>query len=241
MITTHNELIAHVKKKTWKNNVLLSFSGGKDAWATWIAIRDHFEVTPFFYYIVPHLSFIDEYMAYCEKKLGCKIWQYPHPGTMEMLFSFSFQPPERSFLLFEYMGLKEPFSKEECAKSCEADSGKPVDSCYTALGLRAADSIMRATHFRTHGPVNDKTKKFSPVWDWKKPRLIEALKKDNIKLSKEYLWFGRTMDTPVLLYLWNLKKYSPEDYKKVLEFFPLLESEIWRYERFLKNGGRNAQ
>ena len=236
MITTYAELISHVQDRTFEKNILLSFSGGKDAWGTWIATRDHFEITPFYYYIVPHLEFIDEYLSRCEKRLGCHIRQYPHPMLYDMLTSCTMQAPQRVWAI-EHMGLPR-FDKDFLHRCVEGDAGFPESSCYVALGLRAADSIMRGSYFKNFGPVDDKRKTFSPIWDWKKDKLVDALKKDGIKLSKEYLWFGRTFDGPVLLYSWNLKKYAPRDYARLLEWFPMLESEVWRYERMLKNGGK---
>ena len=41
----HAEIIQHVKERTPGGHVLLSFSGGKDAWATWLGIREHFDST----------------------------------------------------------------------------------------------------------------------------------------------------------------------------------------------------
>lgn len=238
MIDTFDDLIAHVQKKTYENNVLLSFSGGKDAWGTWIAIREHFEITPFYYYIVPGLEFIDEYLAKCEQRLGCHIRQYPHPMLYDMLTSCTSQAPQRIWAL-EHMGLPR-FDKDFLHRCVEQDAGFPEKSCYVALGLRAADSIMRGSYFKNFGPVDDKRKVFSPIWNWKKDRLLDALKRENIKLSREYAWFGRTFDGPVLLYSWGLKKYAPRDYARLLEWFPMLEGEVWRYERHLEQGGVSA-
>lgn len=241
MITTYDDLISHVQARTHEGrHILLSFSGGKDAWGTWLATRDHFEITPFYYYMIPHLEFIDDYLARCEKRMGCRIRQYPHPMLYDMLTSCTMQAPQRIWAL-EHMDLPR-FKMDFLNRCAEADAGFPKNSCYVALGLRAADSIMRGTYFKTHGPVDDKNKKFSPIWNWKKDRLVAALKKEGIKLSKEYEWFGRSFDGPVLLYSWNLKKYAPKDYARLLEWFPMLESEVWRYERFLENGGKkNAE
>lgn len=233
MITSFDEIISHVHKKTYKNNVLLSFSGGKDAWGTWIAIRDKVEITPFYYYIVPGLEIIDEYLAKCEKRVG-KILQYPHPMTYQMLTSCTLQSPQRTWAL-EHMGLPR-FSKDDLHRCVEADSGFPENSCYTALGLRAADSIMRSSYFKAHGPVDDKRKVFSPIFNWNKARLVEALCAEKIVLSREYELFGRTLDGPVLLYSWGLKQHAPRDYARLLEFFPMLEAEVWRYERHLSQG-----
>ena len=227
------EMIDHVHKETFEKNVLLSFSGGKDAWGTWIAIKNQgFNIHPFYYYIVPGLEIIDEYLHECEKIVG-KIRKYPHPMLYDMLTTCTMQPPQRIWAL-EHMDLPR-FTKDDLHRYIEMDLDLPDDSCYVALGLRAADSIMRGSYFKRHGAVNSERKVFSPIWDWNKAKLIDELKKAKIKLSREYDLFGRTMDGPVLLYSWNLKQHAPRDYQKLLEWFPMLETEIWRYERSLKN------
>ena len=81
----HAEIIRYVRERTPDGHVLLSFSGGKDAWATWLGIRDHFEpekITPFYYYLVPGLEFIEEYLEYAEKVLGTHIIQGGEQRTM---------------------------------------------------------------------------------------------------------------------------------------------------------------
>ena len=232
MITDYKEIIKHVKKNTYKNNVLLSFSGGKDAWCTWITTKDHFELTPFYYYIIPGVEFIEEHLRNCEKIIGKRIRQYPHPMTYNMFYNCVFQPPGRKWII-ECTDIPD-FDKDVLNRSVEIDAGFPDFSCYTALGLRAADSIMRGTAFKNYGAVNVAKKTFSPAWDWKKDKLVSEIKRHNLPLSKEYKFFGRTMDGPVLLYSYQLKKHFPSEYKRLLEYFPFLESEIFRYERILK-------
>ena len=36
-------------------------------------------------------------------------------------------------------------------------------------------------------------------------------------------------------YLLPIKKHAPKDYRKILEWFPLIEAECWRYERATGN------
>lgn len=235
MITTFDDIITHVREKTFENKVLISFSGGKDAWGTWLAINDQFdEVVPFYYYIVPGLEIIDDYLAECEKRVG-RIRRYPHPMLYDMLTSCTSQSPTRVWAL-EHMGLPR-FDKDFLHRCVERDLGYPEQSMYVALGLRAADSIMRASAFKRNGPVNDKRKVFSPIYDWNKAKLLDVLRANNVTLSKEYAFFGRTMDGPVLLYSWGLKQHAPRDYARLLEFFPMLEAEVWRYERHLRQEG----
>jgi 3'-phosphoadenosine 5'-phosphosulfate sulfotransferase (PAPS reductase)/FAD synthetase len=84
-----------------------------------------------------------------------------------------------------------------------------------------------------HGTISYNQLKYHPIWDWKKRDLIDCFNKHKIKLPIDYKLFGRSFDGLDLRFLMPLKKHLPNDYKKILEWFPLAELEIFRYERSL--------
>ena len=102
---------------------------------------------------------------------------------------------------------------------------------YTALGVRACDSARRALFFKNHGPITRSRLKFYPVWDWNKEKLITELKRHDVKLPIDYKMFGRTLDGEYYMYLIKIKENYPQDYKRMLEYYPLLDKEIYRYEK----------
>lgn len=214
--------------KARTNEVLLSFSMGKDSIAAWLAIRDHFErIEPYFLYLVPGLEFVEESLAYWEGKLGTRIHRLPHPSLYRWLNNFVFQPPERCRII-EEARLPE-FDYDDLNRLLREDLGMgPL--AYCASGVRAADSPMRRTHFVRRGPVIESRKYFYPVWDWTKDRLISAISSAGLKLGREYRWFGRSFDGLDLRFLLPLKKHAPRDYARVLEWFPLADLEVFRYE-----------
>ena len=228
----HADIIEYVQQRTPEGHVLLSFSGGKDAWATWFGIRDSFDpakITPFYYYLVPGLEFIEDYLQYAESVLGTHITRLPNPRFYEMLRGNIFQPPDR-WPVIQSLDLPK-FTWDDVHRATETSRGLP-EKCWCAMGLRAADSIQRATALRTHGVVNDKRCTFYPVWDWKMDKVIEEITRNNVKLPIDYELFGRTFDGIYLLYLFNIKMRYPRDYARILEWFPLADAEIWRYERY---------
>jgi hypothetical protein len=104
------------------------------------------------------------------------------------------------------------------------------DDILTADGVRAADSPMRRIALSQHGSMTLNLHKYHPVWDMKKDELIALLKKYNCRLSVDYKYFGRSFDGIDLRFLIQIRDRMPSDYNKILEWFPLADLEIFRYE-----------
>jgi hypothetical protein len=225
------EIVAQVRRETGPQTIL-SFSRGKDAIAAYIAIRDSFEhIAPYHLYLVPGLEFVEESIAYYEKVMGRHIIQLPHPSLYRHLRAFIFQTPGNAAVIqaanlpsFDYLNIHQMV--------CEIEGLDP-DVALVASGVRAADSPIRRLQFSSHGAISPKQRQYYPVWDWNKERLIDALKRSGIMLPEDYHLFGRTFDGVDLRFTYPIKKHRPRDYARILEFYPLAEIEIWRYEKAL--------
>jgi hypothetical protein len=229
------EIIQHVRENSPNpEKCLVAFSGGKDAWGVAFTLRDHFEIIPYYYYMVPGLEVVEEYLAYCEAKLGTHIVRLPSPVLHMMFEGMVFQAPERYPVL--YAANLPQFDWDDVSRLAELSAGLPENS-WTAIGVRAADSIQRASAIKKHGAWNDSRRVFYPIWDWRKDDIVKALKDNGVRLSPEYQAFGRTFDGLYLLYAWNLKKHFPRDYARCLEFFPMMDLEVFRLERALEKYG----
>ena len=227
MVMTGAETITAVREK--QSDTLLAFSTGKDAIAAWLAIRDHFDaVHPYYLYIVPGLEFVEESLDYYERFFGVRIARLPHPSLHRMLNNLVFQPPERCAVIeqaelpdFEYIDIR---------NALVTDNGLQ-EGMLVADGVRAADSPMRRIAIKTHGTISVRQGKYHPIWDWLKQDLIDCFRKHGVKLPIDYKLFGRSFDGIDLRFLLPLKKHRPADYKKVLDWFPLAELEVFRWER----------
>ena len=218
------------------DQLLLSFSTGKDCLAAWLAVRDEFkEIIPFYLYLVPDLEFVDESLAFYEKMLGIHIVRLPAPQLYGMLNDLVFQPPERIETIFSCNFPK--FGYPEVREILIEDYGLNKNIFY-ATGVRAPDSPMRMTALSKYGPITHSQNKFHPVWNWTKAKLVEELKKHKIKLPIDYKLFSRSFDGLGLRFLFQIKKHLPRDFEKIIQWFPLVELEISRYEFFLRNKER---
>ncbi|HON75800.1 MAG TPA: hypothetical protein PLQ23_11640 [Dermatophilaceae bacterium] len=208
--------------------VLLAFSCGKDALASWLALRDSGveRVVPYYLYYIPGLRFVEESLARFESELGTRILRYPHPSLYRWLNSFVFQPPER-LAVIEAANMPEP-TYEQVVGFVKSDEGLPA-STWVADGVRAADSIVRRVSIKTHGAMKPKSRKVSVIWDWRKATVMSRIERSGIALPPDYEWFGRSFDGIDYRFLEPLSRYAPDDYQRVLEWFPLADLELVRH------------
>lgn len=219
-----NKLIA-VKSN---GQILLSFSCGKDSVAAWLELRKHFSsIVPIYLYLVPELEFVNRSLDYYEKFFDTKIIRLPHPSLYRWLTKYTFQAPENLKAL-ETLSLP-TFSYDDVFRVAKEDIGIPLGS-YTAIGVRQNDSLNRRASISRYGAFNETRKTFFPIYDWNKAKLVDELRKANVKLPIDYKLWGRSFDGIDLRFLKPLKEYFPDDYRKVLEFFPLADIEFAREE-----------
>jgi 3'-phosphoadenosine 5'-phosphosulfate sulfotransferase (PAPS reductase)/FAD synthetase len=90
---------------------------------------------------------------------------------------------------------------------------------------------MRLRLIRQLGPIGFKKRRYYyAIWDWKTADVKAYLEQHQIKLSKSYLYFGSTGDGIEYTFLHYLKDNLPDDYRKVLDVFPMADIELFRYE-----------
>jgi hypothetical protein len=220
------ETIRKIRGET--DTILLSFSCGKDSVAAWLECRKYFPtIIPYYLYLVPDLSFVNQAIDYYEQFFKTKIVQLPHPSLLCLLNNLVFQAPENC-LKIEKANLPTIDYDDQVYEAARISgyAGSP----WTAVGVRAADSLLRRVTINRFGTINGRQRKFYPVWDWKKAKLIEELSFAKIKLPVDYKMFGRSFDGIDYRFLAPIKKYFPEDYKRILDVFPLAGLEIKRRE-----------
>lgn len=223
-----HELREYVRRASG-DTVILSFSCGKDAIAAWLALRPHFaRVVPFYLYLIPGLSFIEEGLRYFEDFFGEKILRFPQPNLYRMLKDRVFQPPER-FNIIEEAGLT-ALSYDEIETTVRARIGRP--EAFMATGVRSADSPNRRTAIMKHGSLNPSRKVFYPVYDWNIADVDRAIRQARVRMPVDYRLFGRTFDGIDERFLYPLKEHYPADFRRILEWFPLAELMLHR-RRFL--------
>ena len=208
---------------------MLAFSRGKDAIATWLQLRRFFdEVRPIWFYLVPGLEFEEESVDYFERVFQTNIRKLPHPSVNRLLNSLVFQPPGNCAVI-EAAQLPE-FTYAEAFAEYAEDLGLPEDLPY-ATGVRATDSPMRRISYMKHGLWRRGKHMWLPIGDWNKARTLQAIKDAGIELPVDYQWFKRSFDGIDYRFIAPLRQHAPRDFQRVLEFFPLIEADLFRYEK----------
>ena len=219
---------ARIRGKLTEQPVALAFSRGKDAIAAWLALREAgVQVKPYYFYLVPGLMrFEAESLDYFEGFFGQRIARYPHPSIYRWLNRYTFQAPER-LALIEAARLPEP-SYSDMQRMILQDWGWPADTWF-ADGVRAADSPNRRASIKKHGPMKSHSHKVSPIWDWRRKHTFQVMADHGVTVPVDYAWFGRSFDGIDKRFTGPLSRLAPDDYQKLLEWYPLADLDQLRY------------
>ena len=74
-----------------------------------------------------------------------------------------------------------------------------------------------------------KGRKVSVVWDWQVAEVRDRIAAEGIDLPPDYEWFGRSFDGIDRRFLEPLSRQAPEDFARILEWFPLADLELIRH------------
>lgn len=210
------------------NKILLAFSG-RDSLAMWLYLRDAgFEIIPYFCYTVPGLSYDAEMMAYYETQFNTHIIRLPHPRTYELFHARAYLPAHVCAMIGRCGFGRFTFADIEGYLAGQFGLG---DDYLCAVGIKAADNLMRLRMIRQMGPIGLKRRHYYfSIWDWKPADVREAIRSKGLLLSRSYLYFGSTGDGIDYKFLVFLRDNLPEDYRRVLDVFPMADIEIYRHE-----------
>lgn len=226
--STGEELCAQMAAEC--DTAILAFSTGKDSIGAWLQMRRHFKrIIPYYCYIVPGLEFVEDSLKYYEDFFGAHIYRLPHRSMYRYLRGMIFQSPQHVTKI-EALDLPGDEYDDDMIGEIIRDAAKLPEGCYTGTGVRMADSPMRRIGIKTHGAINHNAKRFYPVYDWNKARLLNEIDAAGVKLPVDYRIFGNTFDGLDYRFLKPLRENFPRDYERVLAWYPLADLEIFRRE-----------
>lgn len=210
---------------------ILAFSSGKDAVAMAIAMKPHFdEIIPFCCYYVPGLKIMDEALAYYEDKLfGREIIRAPHPVFIEWLSGFRYQTPEGAKQIAR-SGLPASLSFRDIVRDVAEQNGIDEKAPY-AIGARAGEFFTRGVMCAKSGGIQASKGQWWPIWHMTRAEVLETIEDAGLALSREYDLFHSSFCGLDYGFMSQIKKHEPEDWETVKRWFPLIDAEIWRFDR----------
>ena len=234
ILSSSSDLLHQVKSEV--ADLILYFSCGKDSLAMWLWLREaapDLRIWPVYLYTVPGLRSDAENLAYYEAFFGQHIMRFPHPLLYQMLNDLVYQPPER---VAQILALDLPnfdFTDLDRVISDHYLNGRPY---YAAMGMRMADNLDRRMMMYQNGVLGKKRRRYYyAIWDWTVGQVADIIRANYVKIPRAYQFAGRTIAAIDYYYIRPFRDAYPDDYEKILDWFPLLEAEFYRYER-LANG-----
>lgn len=209
------------------DTAIVSFSRGKDSYAVVEKLRRYFgRVVLYHLDLLPEpLRIETEAIERWQSRGGEPVLRYTHPGTLKQLRALVYQPPSR-IAAIQAADLPRDYTVDAIEADVRRRVGAP--DAWVALGLRAADSIQRRTHFKTHGAVLPGPRAFYPVFDYTIDDVDAAVRRLGIPLPNDYNLFGRSLDAISHDFLAPLRAAYPDDYERVIRWFPLAEAGVHR-------------
>ena len=76
--------------------------------------------------------------------------------------------------------------------------------------------------------MKQSNRKVSPIADWLKAEVMGIIDRYGVKLPIDYEIFGRSFDGIDYRFVEPMRRHLPDDYERLLEWFPLLVGEFIR-------------
>jgi hypothetical protein len=190
-------------------------------------LRSFFKkIIPYHNASIPGLSFIDESLDYYEQVFETKIHRFLASSTVDAINRRLFQYPSQDTTLPSNSRL---YSSEDVSNVLRREYGCP--EAWTARGLNLWDNLGRKLHLKVTKGRIPKARMFYPNFDWKKARILAALKSSGVRLPRDYgILNCSVVDFPAARFLLPIRKHFPEDYEKIRRWFPLIDAQIIRNE-----------
>nr|DAS17152.1 MAG TPA: phosphoadenosine-phosphosulfate reductase [Caudoviricetes sp.] len=222
MLIYAQQVIEQIAQKT--NKVILFHSmSGKDSIALLHLLYPHFDqITCVFMYVVKDLEHIARYMHYINKKYPkARIIQIPHFAVF-------------SYIKTGHLGHRQNEKQRLYNLSDLTDNIREKTAIEWAFfGFKQSDSMNRRVMLRTYQElaINEKNKKVYPLSTYKNNEIIEYIKAEKLITPEKY---GNSQssgtDINDLNYLLFLRNHFPNDLKKVIAEFPLVERKLYEYD-----------
>lgn len=204
------------------DTVLISFSMGKDSIATMDLCFKYFKrVQPFFMYMVPNLEFQEEALGKYERHYNTKIIRVPHFETSDFYRYGSFRDPDFSVPRVKIKWIYDYLRSQ-------------TGIYWISGGEKINDSMVRRAMLKNSGSINEKRGRFFPIMYWSDKDVKKYIELNHLLYPKFNQELGFSFHGLAGKELSAIKKIYPEDYQRIIKFFPEAEAGVLQYENYRK-------
>lgn len=207
---------------TVTDEVIVSFSMGKDSIVVLdLAMKYFKKVHAFYMYMVPDLEFQERALKKYEQIYNIKIERVPHFETSEFYRYGSFREAD---YFVPKVTINDVYEHVRDLFGCH----------WIAGGERKADSIFRNGMINKSTSLDVKRGRMYPLAYWKKADVLRYIKLNKCYMPRFYKELGFSLHSLAGKELYQLKQFYPDDYKRVLKFFPEAQAGVLQYEAYKK-------
>lgn len=205
---------------TITDSVIVAFSTGKDSIVTLDLCMKYFKhVEAYFMYFVPNLEFQEHSLKKYEQYYDIKIHRVPHPDLSYFMRYGTYRTADLSI---------PELQNNDIDNYMRAITGIP----WIADGQRINDSITRRAMIKHSGTTDFKRGRFFPVAHWTKKEIYDYIKFKKLYLPKDSREIGCSFGGLRSDELVPIKNIYPDDYQRILKFFPFAKTIVKRYEEY---------
>lgn len=204
------------------DTVIVSFSMGKESIAILdLAFKYFKHVYPFFMYLVPNLEFQEQALKIYEKRYNTEIIRVPHFENSEFYRYGSFREPDESVSVVKIADIY-------------AHVRELTNTFWIMGGERINDSIVRRAMLKNSGSIDEQRGRFYPLIEWNKAEVLKYIKMNNLLYPEFNRELGFSFHSLSGKELSVIKKVYPNDYQRILKFFPEAEAGVVKFEQYGK-------
>lgn len=214
-------LLAAIKRQALlTDEVIVSYSGGKDSAVVLDLCARHFKVVrAFFMFQVQGLSFQEAALCWAERQYGIEIYRIPH-------FELS------HFYRAGVFRKSDPDAPSVTVRDIYAHVRGALGSHWIAGGERAKDSTIRNAMIKRSGSVDVKRGRFYPLAYWSKEQVARYVDTHRLKVSSESAILGHSFRSLDGGDLKKIRDHYPDDYERIAAAFPDIGAAVARQEMY---------
>jgi phosphoadenosine phosphosulfate reductase len=200
------------------DSVIVEFSTGRESvCCADLCFKFFKKIHLIFLYVVPDLSYEQEIIEYYTKRYNCECTQAPITDTLRFQRDGIWRKPNPDVTVIPQNEIRDFIITQ-------------TGIGWIVNGMRMAESIHRRGMINARGAIDEEYGLIFPLADWNLNQTKQYVKNNKLRLSPSYKTIGRSICLLNPKHRLWIQKNRPDDYRKILEFFPRidLETEIIR-------------